>query len=327
MRRTFPEIGASVDAAAQRYVMSHIFCGVHARAMMKDILDMAENWLPDIIMREVWEFGGLLAARVLKIPCVLHGIGQWRNNEDIYDIGGGELEDLCDAVHLRRQNLSLGDRDLYIDPCPPSLQLPTRRPYPTLSHGIRPIAPDEVSPGATVPVWRWGASERPVVYVSLGTVMNHRAGILETIVAGLHSVVADVAVSVGPGRSPDELGTQPPHVHVDSYVPFSHLAEKAALVICHGGWSTVIGALAKGVPVVCVPMAADNFSNARSCEATGVGLTVRPEELTSQAIRSAAEEVLGEENFRRAARRIRAEIAGMPMPWQAAAAVGALKGL
>ena len=49
---------------------------------------------------------------------------------------------------------------------------------------------------------------------------------------------------------------------------------EAQLVVCHGGSGTVFGALAAGVPMVVVPVFADQFENGRRVSERGAGLSV-----------------------------------------------------
>jgi UDP:flavonoid glycosyltransferase YjiC (YdhE family) len=47
---------------------------------------------------------------------------------------------------------------------------------------------------------------------------------------------------------------------------------EAAAVVCHGGSGTVLGTLSAGVPLIVVPLFADQADNARRVEAVGAGL-------------------------------------------------------
>src|SRR5580765_2671690 len=45
-----------------------LFAGLYAERMVPDLLAIAGGWRPDLIVREVGEFGGCVAAEVLGIP-------------------------------------------------------------------------------------------------------------------------------------------------------------------------------------------------------------------------------------------------------------------
>jgi UDP:flavonoid glycosyltransferase YjiC (YdhE family) len=50
-------------------------------------------------------------------------------------------------------------------------------------------------------------------------------------------------------------------VHVESWVDQNDVLREAALVVCHGGSGTTFGALRAGVPLVVVPLFADQRAN------------------------------------------------------------------
>jgi UDP:flavonoid glycosyltransferase YjiC (YdhE family) len=94
----------------------------------------------------------------------------------------------------------------------------------------------------------------------------------------------------------------------------------AELVVCHGGSGTTFGALAAGVPLVLVPVFADQFENARRIAGAGAGQTVRADGRSRKGdgvigpggaprIARAIATVLAEPSFRRNARRIAREMA------------------
>jgi len=103
-------------------------------------------------------------------------------------------------------------------------------------------------------------------------------------------------------------------VQVVEYAPHSALLPHCRVLLCHGGFNTVMGALALGVPVVCVPLGADQYFNAERCQALGAGLRLEREGLTASKIRSAVRTVLDDPSFATAAAAIRAEVEALPGP-------------
>src|SRR5207247_6503531 len=112
----------------------------------------------------------------------------------------------------------------------------------------------------------------------------------------------------------ERFGPQPDNVHIERYIPQSVLLPHCDLVVSHGGSGSVIGALAHGVPVIVLPMGADQILNARRCEHLGVGTVLDVVRATSRSIRDAASALLGDVRARQAAVRIRDEIAALPGP-------------
>jgi UDP:flavonoid glycosyltransferase YjiC (YdhE family) len=83
----------------------------------------------------------------------------------------------------------------------------------------------------------------------------------------------------------------------------------------------MLGALAAGVPLLCLPQGADQHFNADRVVAAGAGLKLLRDELTPHAIQAAVAALLDEPGYRLAARRIADEIAAMPTPVEALAAI------
>jgi UDP:flavonoid glycosyltransferase YjiC (YdhE family) len=108
-------------------------------------------------------------------------------------------------------------------------------------------------------------------------------------------------------------------VRVEPWIDQAGALERADLVVCHGGSGTTLAALAAGVPLVMVPLFADQFENARRITATRAGRAVQTQIRTggAQSINAAAahditrsiEDVLADVTYRDRARAIAAEMA------------------
>ena len=72
--------------------------------------------------------------------------------------------------------------------------------------------------------------------------------------------------------------------------------------------------LCVGVPMIVLPVNADQPRNARRCADLGVARVVGPDERTPEAIRAATQTVLRDPAYRANAERVRDEIAAMPGP-------------
>jgi len=149
--------------------------------------------------------------------------------------------------------------------------------------------------------------------VTLGTIFNTESGdLLARIVGGVRELPVDVVATVGRTLDPAELGPQPSNVRVERFIPQSDLLPRCAAAVTHAGSGSVAGALAHGVPLVCVPIGADQPLNAARCVALGAGLALDPLSLTPDGARAAVSRVLVEPAYRRAAERLRDELAAQP---------------
>ena len=71
-------------------------------------------------------------------------------------------------------------------------------------------------------------------------------------------------------------------------------------------------ALQFGLPMVVIPLGADQPPNAQRCAELGVALVIGPDNRTAEAIRGAARSILGDPAFAGNAQAIQAEIRALP---------------
>jgi UDP:flavonoid glycosyltransferase YjiC (YdhE family) len=296
-----------------------LFAGLYAERMIPDLLAIAEEWIPDVLVREVAEFGACVAAEVLGIPHASVRSNTMLSADSARDRVAGEMatlrslhglpldphnEMLFRFLHLAFEPPGFGDRD--------------RPPTPT-AHLLRPV-PFSSSGDEPLPDWVENLSDRPVVCATLGTVFNTRTpGLFEAIIDGLRSDPIELIVTVGRDRDPAEFGGQPSNVHIVRYISQDLLLPHCDLVLTHAGFSTVAAALSLGLPIVAIPIDADQPANAERCVALGVAETIEAGRRTSESIRESTLRVLRDPSYRENAERVRDRIAALPGPDHAAA--------
>lgn len=134
---------------------------------------------------------------------------------------------------------------------------------------------------------------------------------------------ARVLVTTGRGFDPSRLGDVAGNVHVEAWVDQADVLGEAALVVCHGGSGTAYDALAAGLPLVVVPVFADQFANASKVAQAGAGVQVRVSRDSLEGrrpvsredaprIRQAIATVLADGSYRQAAQAVAAEMAAAP---------------
>ncbi len=145
----------------------------------------------------------------------------------------------------------------------------------------------------------------PLVYVSLGTVFNTRLSVFRKIIRALGQLDVFGLVVTGPGCPPDIFSAVPPNVRIESYIPQTALqAEpktRPALVISHAGVNTVLTALSDGIPLLCIPLGADQPDNAQRCVDAGAGLRLDRRLLTTARLKRAIHTLLSQPSFTRRA--------------------------
>ena len=277
--------------------------------MAADLLPLATRWRPDLMVHEHGELASPLVGAVLQVPSVTHAFGGGIPPSMLED-AGARLDGLW-AEHGQALPPYAGSfTTLYLDICPPSVQsvplghVPARQP-------LRPVA-DTGRPGGALPDYL-EQDGRPLVYVTLGTVQN-RLPLLAPAVAALARLPVRVLVTVGPDGDPDALGPQPDHVHVERWVDQPRVLQHCDVVVSHAGSGTFLGALAEGLPQLCLPQAADQFRNSEGARRAGVAAVLHPDESSPEAIAGAVRALLTDDALRRRARGVADEIAAMPSP-------------
>jgi MGT family glycosyltransferase len=152
---------------------------------------------------------------------------------------------------------------------------------------------------------------RPLVYASLGTLQNRLAEMFTTIAEAVSTLDVQLVISLGASdQDASSLAARcPGDPIVVSAAPQLQILEKATLVITHAGLNSALESLARGLPMVSIPIANDQPGVARRLEWLGVAEVVLPGQLTATRLRQAVERVLGNPDYRIRARKRAAEIA------------------
>jgi UDP:flavonoid glycosyltransferase YjiC (YdhE family) len=286
---------------------------VRDRERASAVLVLGHEWQPDVLVCDESDFGAVVAAERLGLP---HATVQPTAAGSVLPSGVVAEQ----ANELRAEHglpadpgLEMLHRYLVLVPFPPSFRDPGI-PLPPTAHALRHVSADLPLAGSALP-WLAALSGRETVYVTLGTIFNQESGdLFERIVRGVRDLPVNVVATVGRELDPEVLGPQPPDVHVERYIPQAQLWPRCSLVVSHGGSGSVIGALAHGLPMVVVPIGADQPRNARRCTELGFARVVHALEATPDLVREAASDVLAEPTYRLNAERMQAEIAALPGP-------------
>jgi UDP:flavonoid glycosyltransferase YjiC (YdhE family) len=89
------------------------------------------------------------------------------------------------------------------------------------------------------------------------------------------------------------------------------------VAINHAGANSVIHALVEGVPILALPLGADQPYHAFRLVGNGAGLQLDPYHMTVDELCRSVERMLDDDLYRRNAERLSAEIASMPSPAEA----------
>jgi UDP:flavonoid glycosyltransferase YjiC (YdhE family) len=299
---------------------------VAKRGVVDDLLTIAPAWEPDVIVHDHLDFSAWIAGELTATPNVPFAMTARVLDPMLLDmLAGADIPSLLDHFGLPPDpKLVRPGRWLYLDALPPSFTAALFPPGPTV-HPVRYETDDETGSPAPTPAWLADLGSTPLVYVTLGTVFNRLTGLLVTMAEGVATHDVEVLVTTGRNADPDALGALPSNVHVERYVPQTLVLPQCAAVVCHGGFNTVFGALRCGLPLVVVPVSADQPLNAALCEQSGVGVACTtdqppealfpiadPAKVQSDVVASALGRVLQNPGFASAADALAEEIEAQP---------------
>jgi len=263
------------------------------------------------VVHDSSEFGGVVAAELLGIPHAQIEVHATGSRPDTMRMVYGPLQRLRAGFGLPGRPIQgLIDEYLGLTPFPPSLTAASSPVAPT-NHYVRVLPADGTDP---LPAWVDQIGMRPLVYVSLGTIWRWWRGqeIFSKIVDGLRGIDAEIVLTVGRDFDPSVLGPQPSNVHVERFLPLGALLERCSLVLFHGGSGTLGHVVAAGLPMVILPLGADQPENDARCAELGVSRSLDPEELAPDSIHDVVLDVLHTPSFRQKAERLRAEFERLP---------------
>jgi UDP:flavonoid glycosyltransferase YjiC (YdhE family) len=311
------QVGLSVDGVPlpelvrmERGAMfGRLFAGMTALRAAEDMA--ASEFQPDLVVRECTELGGYLLAQQLGLPCVTLDIAplvQARHPGML-----PWLNDSHAAVSLPSvDHASAVAGAMWVSWLPESWYSEELR-SPAHAYYRTPAEPEEVLDPAIVglPV------DRPFVLATLGsnTWVTPREKLpLRQIVEALGSLhcIAVVALGREYADPADWAGPRPDNVHLVSFAQQRLLLPSCDLFLTHAGFNAVREALTAGVPMVALPMHAEQPANAQRLFELGVGLAVRPEKANAATLASACRCVLDDPAIRRAARGFQRQILGLP---------------
>jgi UDP:flavonoid glycosyltransferase YjiC (YdhE family) len=305
---------------SERIVFGRVFTGVNPRLMAPDVVAICRAWGADMIIRESGEFGAAIAADYLGLPQADVAPAAYLKGVSFFE------HDAAQNLDPIRQSWGLAPDPalaslhpyLMIACTPPSFanaDLGMPGAYPATARFFRPRFFDQAG-GSSLPDWVAALPDQPTVYVTLGTEANHMPGfyprVLQTIIAGLRDEPLNLIVTVGRDKDPADFGELPANVHIERYIPQSLLLPHCDLLLMHGGSNSLLQAIDLGLPMVIVPLIADQFMNAAASRRLGLAEVVDLDNLTPESVRRAVGATLHDPAYRRNVGRLRDEMHGLP---------------
>jgi glycosyltransferase (activator-dependent family) len=299
--------------------------------MFDDLVDVATNWRPDLVIWNTLAFAGPVAALACgaahaRLLFGADGLAQIRTafHRQRAEHAGEPLDDPLEewlAPKLDRigekfaEDVVLGQWTM--DP------MPSWVPHPQTDVHYVPMRHVPYNGPGAVPAWASRPADRRRIVVTLGTSHRESHGI-EVPVSELLDGVADLDVEVIATFDRGQMGrltSVPDNVRVVDFVPLNAVLPTCSAIVHHGGTQTFASALEHGVPQLIAPSTYwterwwGPVAEANGLEARGAGLWVGDSDtLTAQSLRAGLVRVLDDPSFAAQAAAVRAERLGTPTP-------------
>jgi glycosyltransferase len=270
-------------------------------ARLGALLDLAEDWPPDLVVSGLSYVPGLLAAR-RKVPYV----------RQYWDIAPLRAEE---GLQLEVERLGLAgppDPALFIDVCPPCLRS-------SRSPGARPMRWIPRNRQRRLEPWMYIRPQgRPRVLITSGTHFRMLpASSMRHLVDQLALAGAEVVIAA-PERAAEELGTELGDVPI-GWIPLDVVAPTCDLAVHHGGAATAMTFMNAGVPQLVIPDNDYAKAIAQAVCGFGAALTVMPRQQEpgrdlAEVIAASCREILSNPRYAKQAQALASEVAALPTP-------------
>ncbi|MFG2891106.1 glycosyltransferase [Streptomyces sp. NPDC048248] len=305
-------------------LMAETISGPFARKLLELLLPVAEDFRPDLVLRDGMDLATVLMAEKLGIPQLPTPSGASNTVDPGHTVEG---------LNRLRGELSLPTVD---DPL--AIAAHGRIDYVPPAYSYAHYLPGSLAYRQTVNVDRtsvlpqWVAelpTDRPLVFAAMGTAlpeMHKRMGdagqaakmpahapdpteTLKTITEAA-AVLDECTVLVATAGMPVDDSALPPHVHLTERLPQPILLEAVDLFLTHGGFNSVREALRTATPTAVLPQFGDQFLNARRTQELGLGREIT--DRSPEGIATVCRDVLADTAVHARVRRARLAMLALP---------------
>lgn len=286
--------------------------------VIPQILESVRLEQPDCIVYDPMCFSGRFIAEILHIPAaiirptfVAHEQTRLFFQTKAIDPGDTELfqsllRDLCSHYPVRPFDL----KDIFLHKAALNIVTMPRSFQPdgaSFGNDCLFVGPS-IGPRcetADFPFEQLG--ERPIIYVTLGTVFNQDPDFFKTCFAAFGDQPWQVVVATGRPLEERKLGPIPTNFLIRRYVPQLDILQRTSVCVNHGSITTVMESISRGVPMVVIPHAVGQEGSARRVAELGLGILLRKEAVTAESLRDATTRILLDPAFAVRAQQMREE--------------------
>ena len=141
-------------------------------------------------------------------------------------------------------------------------------------------------------------SNRPLIYISLGTIVKRGQKFFQDCIEAFRDEEVDVIISVGKQFKINALKNVPSHIHIYPYVAQIEVLKQADVFVTHGGMNSINEAFSYGVKTVVVPFNSDQPINANTVEHMNIGKRLDFEKANKNTIHDVVIDVLNHQEMK-----------------------------
>lgn len=301
--------------------------GAYNDPMIDDLVEVAREWQPDLIIRDPLAYAAGIAARVCGAA---HARLMWcadvwgRSRRTYLDMLPSAPEDertdpmaewlaaRCEPFGVEHDE-ELVNGHFTLDTMPHSLRLPT-------DLNVLDMRYIPYNGRAVVEDWLREPPARPRVCLTLGASNTEDYGTDFVSVPDILTALGDLDVEVVAtlaGDQADKLPALPDNARVVSGVALNTLLPSCSAIIHHGGFGSYATALAYGVPqLILTTSVSDHELRATGLRDAGAGEFAHWRKADSGFVRDAVSRLVSDPSYAESARALQAEGAALTSPQQ-----------
>ncbi len=259
-----------------------------------------EEFKPDVIYTDSVAFWGKLTAWKYKIPmvCSTSTFAFNRMSSQYMKMSAGEMADMILGLpKISRELKKLEPYGYHVDNALSLVQ--NDNDTDTVVYTSKKFQPFAetfsghyafVGPSVFSDAKPDKAKDKPLIYISMGTVINERPDFYHKCIEALKDKDVEVVISCGRYMDMKELGTLPDSVRAYPYVDQLDILSRADAFITHCGMNSVSESLYMATPMVLYPQTSEQYAVARRTEETGAGVLLKDD--SAAGIRKAVDLLL-----------------------------------
>jgi len=329
--RPMPAPAFDLTPVSEAWDVEHFFAGFYTsedyvRDAVASYIDLINDYAPDMLV-DSFEPISCLAARICNVPLATvlqgnvhpasRGFTWWQDERPAGLPSAAAFFNRVAAEH------GLAPKGRCVDWMAGDLSLIVGTPEtdPVAADAdVTYIGPMVFQRGdAALPGWVNELNgDRPLVWVYSGNPRYFSVSspcdsivVIRAAIEALANAPVHVVLTTGHQELPAEFGTLPQNFRHAVYLPGLLMAERADLVVFHGGHSSVMTTLKAGTPSVIIPTISERESNARRLASLGAGEIVMPvsgadgeKQVDVAEFGAKVKRVLMEPEYRQSARRV-----------------------